>query len=197
MKKLTTCKICLIIIATFFILYTTGCFKKTTDYMPQEFKDYVIYPEGSYWIYEDSISGAIDSVALLSQDIYIAKENNVYYYETADQSFFSSYQNSVYRTYIEIRSEIYFYFFRHLKYNGPYILIYPFGHWGGLKYDFVKIMEVNNVDFNNVHVFNRQEQGIDNNIFYFTRNIGIIKRKVITTNNDTIIWELKKYHINN
>jgi len=44
--------------------------------MPQEFKDYVDFPVGSYWIYEDSVSGAVDSIYLFERNITIAQPSS-------------------------------------------------------------------------------------------------------------------------
>ena len=63
--------------------------------MPQEFKDYVDFPVGSYWVYEDSISGNIDSIYLIDYKTYIFDPQHTCYcyYEILEQNFYSSYNN--------------------------------------------------------------------------------------------------------
>ncbi len=38
-------------------------------YMTEDFKDHVMFPVGSYWVYEDSVSGYWDTIKILSQSI--------------------------------------------------------------------------------------------------------------------------------
>jgi hypothetical protein len=42
-------------------------------------KPYIIYPEGSYWVYEDSLTGHVDSFFLKNQEINILEDNNTPY----------------------------------------------------------------------------------------------------------------------
>jgi len=55
------------------IIMTASCQNEPipTYYMPQEFKDYVDFPVGSYWIYEDSISGDVDTFTIIGRKIEI------------------------------------------------------------------------------------------------------------------------------
>lgn len=47
-----------------------GCFhEQLTYYMPQDFKDYVVFPVGSYWVYEEMYSHEIDTVRLATVHI--------------------------------------------------------------------------------------------------------------------------------
>jgi hypothetical protein len=62
--------------------------------MPQEFKDYVDFPVGSYWVYEDSVSRIKDSIYLYGRNLTIYELNNFYCNcEKLEQNFYSSYNN--------------------------------------------------------------------------------------------------------
>jgi len=62
----------LILFLVAIVLLTVACVKKETVYptyyFGQEYRDYVIYKPGSYWIYEKVGSGEIDSVYLYKQN---------------------------------------------------------------------------------------------------------------------------------
>ena len=68
--------------------------KEPTYYMSQEFKDYVLFPEGSWWVYENQY-GQIDSINLYSQDTEIkdGKDDYPYNFEWVNQNLFSSHYN--------------------------------------------------------------------------------------------------------
>ncbi|MBX9851906.1 MAG: hypothetical protein K2X86_09120 [Cytophagaceae bacterium] len=50
---------------------------KPTTYLDQEFKDYMFYPDGSYWVYEHESMGWEDSVYLYSQILDIEKQPSI------------------------------------------------------------------------------------------------------------------------
>ena len=59
----------LIFISFLLIALVQSCCKKPkipTYYMPQEFKDYVDFPVGSWWVYEDSVTKKLDTVSLIN-----------------------------------------------------------------------------------------------------------------------------------
>lgn len=176
--------------------------EKPTYYMPQEFKDYVMFPEGSYWIYEDSITKNIDSISLYKTNMLVKDDDHVYCickYETITQEFHSSFSNNIFLRYIEpfladFENKYAFY----LNSMSGYIFIFPQSSFGDpFKYKYFNYIIINDTIYESVHVFERKMQGEDILIHYFVKHIGIIKRKIITTDNDTIVWELKNYHINN
>ncbi|MBX9851905.1 MAG: hypothetical protein K2X86_09115 [Cytophagaceae bacterium] len=50
---------------------------RLTTYLDQEFKDYMFYPDGSYWVYEHESMGWEDSVYLYSQLLAIEEPHNL------------------------------------------------------------------------------------------------------------------------
>ncbi|OFY65081.1 MAG: hypothetical protein A3H98_07835 [Bacteroidetes bacterium RIFCSPLOWO2_02_FULL_36_8] len=46
-----------------------------TYYLTQDMYDYVIFPVGSWWVYKDSATGALDTVKVISQEIKIIEED--------------------------------------------------------------------------------------------------------------------------
>ena len=85
-----------ILTSIFLLLFCFSCHKpdKTPKYyLPQDLKDYVMFPVGSYWVYKDSLSGATDSIVLTKQETYIEEPGHVwdFYWENLRQEFYSSY----------------------------------------------------------------------------------------------------------
>lgn len=214
MKKLTNCKICLIIITTFFVLCAADCSKdkdKPAYYMPQDFKDYVVFPEGSYWVYEDSVTGDIDSVYLQSQKIEIytppSYNNPGYNFEFLKENVFSSnsnqvfYKEGIYNQYIPSNiNNSYLYRYDIQLY---YISSVDIGTTiSNLTYkSFLDSLTVKSKTFKKVKVFSTPPEYYSNGSFlctYYGHNVGLIKliKKVCDTCL-TETWLLKKYHINN
>jgi hypothetical protein len=65
--------------------------------MDQDFKDYILFKVGSYWIYKDSASGAIDSVYLYNQEIDMYKGNDKVRYnmEEFSENLYSTYYDTL------------------------------------------------------------------------------------------------------
>ena len=85
-----------IIIILSALCFFVTCVKKETVYptyyFGQEFRDYVIYKPGSYWIYQELATGEIDSIYLYKQSFYINKSTQKidYNYEGISESKISS-----------------------------------------------------------------------------------------------------------
>ncbi|NVO03653.1 MAG: hypothetical protein HXX09_13235 [Bacteroidetes bacterium] len=192
----------------FFLLSAVGCKEKEkpTFNMPQEFKDYVIFPIGSYWIYQDSISGAIDSTNLQSRTSTMLDDNNFpYICEYIIEQVYHSYNNYTNHNsgkindYISNYSENNSYVY--LQSDPIFISNVDIGvSSGNLKYEkFYNSLFIKNTTFKDVKVFSSNES-IGNIEFlrtYYSRFVGLIKLeyKEISSNN-LKVWELKKYHIN-
>ncbi|MGB3901769.1 MAG: hypothetical protein WBI08_07110 [Bacteroidales bacterium] len=61
--------------------------------MSQEFKDYVLFPVGSFWVYKNTSSGIEDSIFLFKQEIKImeaAPNEREFNCEVFEQNFYSS-----------------------------------------------------------------------------------------------------------
>ncbi len=93
-------------ISTFFILTTAVLFtacpskkdkseEKPTYYLNQMMKDYVIFPVGSWWVYQDSASGVLDTVTVTrSENSMVDREDISYIYEYQSIRYHSSYYNA-------------------------------------------------------------------------------------------------------
>jgi len=66
-------------------------------------------------------------------------------------------------------------------------------------YEFMDSLKVKNTTYHNIKIFTNlmKFSNIKYQRIYYSKNVGVIKRKIITLENDTIVWELKEYHINN
>lgn len=162
---------------------------KPTYYMPQEFKDFILYSEGSYWIYEDSITGNTDSIYLSNYNINIAEPSHFdYKYEKLEQNFYSSFSIES-----QYRAETWL-----LQLEDPSLYEYTgYGYYGGNKD--ANIEYISNFDSLNIKgVWYKDVKCIynyDGNItyYYWVKYIGIIKKEDKFNNQN---WQLIKYHIN-
>lgn len=85
-----------LLVATF--LVSSCCLSCRDDSAPtylmdQDFKDYTLFPVGSYWIYSENASQEYDSVYLYQQEIRINESQKIhsYNYEQFDQSLGSTF----------------------------------------------------------------------------------------------------------
>lgn len=46
------------------------------DYLPQDFKDWMFFKEGTYWVYQDSVTGALDSTVVTRTESEIFSIDN-------------------------------------------------------------------------------------------------------------------------
>ena len=166
---------------------------RPTYYMTQDFKDYVMYPVGSYWVYVDSISGETDSIVLTEQETFIEEPGDFwdFYWENIRQKIYSSYYNR----FISAGGEIYC----------EHPLVYSYYGWGqylstenGLssidayEYLYYDSLKINEKWYYNVKCYYKKNAGISS---FWALGIGIIRKEDTIINNK--IWNLKSYHINN
>ena len=165
----------------------SSCKKRPTYYMPKEFKDYVDFPVGSYWIYEDSVSGIKDSIYLYGRNLTIYELNNFYCNcEKLEQNFYSSYNNHLRAQSWLISDDPSFYVYSGYGYyamrkncNVEYII----------NYDSIKILDE---WYKNVYcIYNYAN---DKTYYYWVKHIGLIKKENVDSSEN---WLLKSYHINN
>lgn len=99
MKKL----ILLILLITPLVLVINSCKPgennpkpgQTNFPVPQEVKDYMYFKPGTYWIYQDSISGALDTVKV-TDTLVSSQTKNGMYYEHYQTNTYSSYDKYFY-----------------------------------------------------------------------------------------------------
>ena len=87
-----------ILISFLLLIFVQSCREPElpTYYMPQEFKDYVVFPVGSYWVYKDSVSGVLDTVTLQEQTFSIVEVDIGYKVERVVQTYYYSIKDSQY-----------------------------------------------------------------------------------------------------
>jgi|ERR1017187_4537284 hypothetical protein len=171
----------------------SGCSNWTIDF-DQNFKDYVVYSPGSYWIYRDSANSSnVDSVALTSYtygQIRVGDKGQDYqqtlsvtYYSTKDKSFTEYGVPGVYgNPYINITmnaisdtsTSIYFSFLD--PFNGDILAD------GYVPYP--NPMKIKNTVYTNVVEF-RDTDPHSNKTVYWAKHVGIIKSV-----SRGIVWEL-------
>jgi len=163
-----------------------------TYYIPQDLKDYCMFPVGSWWVYEDSISGEKDSIVLVEQGARIYWKEN-YYNEELFQEFFSSHYGEL-KSYGTIdwanpRNNEYIY-----VYTGGGGLISFFGTVKSEYIDdlFFETIVINDVSYSEIKYFHSSQYPSLNTKTYWGKNIGAIRKET----NDKI-WNLKSYYINN
>ena len=202
-----------LLIIAWFLIFGANCKKDIPYYqIPQEFKDYIIFPEGSYWIYIDSVNTFVDSVNLIQQT-FIYRESSYpgasgkyeYYFDSFYQKYYCSFENGFVHKCGEfdiLVGNINTYVYGQAGLLGMYILfMHPFieGGTSDVDYEFMDFFQINNITYHNIKIFTNYKE-YNNKKYervYYCKNIGIIKRKIITTDNDSIVWEIKEYHINN
>ena len=202
-------KIYLFILIISILCIAADCTKEPkeypTYYMSQEFKDYVLFPVGSFWVYQNTSSGIEDSIFLFKQEIKIleaAPNERGFNCEVFKQNFYSSVNDtligvggilapgtpSVYNIYINNKWNTNYSFFAPAN-IGDIAPDYP-----NLKYiNFYDTLNINGNNFYEIRVFeNLKQYNNQPKKFYYARNVGLIKIELF----DGTIWELKKYFIN-
>lgn len=177
--------------------------------MDQEFKDYVVFPIGSYWVYEEEASGEIDSVYLykLEKGIIDSRKKVPYNYENYRSYNFSSYFND---TIVDVGGAEFYGFLpaycisSEFSYSNS--IIYSDYYFGPANIgDTLKTYKnlVFNEYFNNYsakastynsvkhfHCIN-QTFSLQLRDIYYSRYIGVIRKELFNGQ----VWNLKRYHI--
>ena len=211
----------LAIASTLMAFLLSGCFifcqdcgqdKDAPTYkLEQEFKDYVLFPIGSYWIYYESALQEIDSVYLYDQEIRVNKSQKIfpYNYEQLDQNQGSSYFND--SLFGGSSTEKYFgqvinlYAERYLSNPNVTNLQFFNNVEAGTTLDFSEISMVTYLGeietyaigsslYINVRVFENLIE-VDGRLprkIYYAPNIGIIRKELFNGQ----VWNLKRYYVN-
>jgi len=218
----------LILITLFCLCFCSGCRKRDNRaigdiyLIPQEVKDYTYFLSGTYWIYQDSITGNFDSVYVF--DAYIdtdtielkpddpGKEIVEYYFYRTKSSYLNKMvtydcNTSFYKCVDNKEMRPCFYTTRGNSDGSGFCFFYEFyeGAWTYAGYGniYSKITLVKNwgsFQLNNATYSNVVEFYDDKNIteddnrtcFYFSKNIGIIRKEILDSNQT---WNLIRYNI--
>jgi len=188
----------ILLIAAFLpLLLWYGCKEEPTYptyLMDAEFKSYIDFPVGSYWIYSDSISGQTDSIYV--EDIQCGIGNNTEdfgrYNEFYRTEYWSSAMNKTFRSmtsYIEARTDSFF----------MYSIIYGAQITSENE---ISVQSVYSGYYENFVVDGQNYESVKEFTFYTSSYwcpyIGMIKTIERNNSGDTIaVWNLKRYFINN
>jgi hypothetical protein len=178
------------------ICYNLSCKKDPkVYYIPQDMKDYVMFSSGSYWVYQDSLTGNIDSVYLIYSKCEVNNgrpEDNADY-ETILQRFYTSKTNEesvASGTYKGTDPAILEYFSLHGKF------IYKLDLQTGDCFSNIKFVGAKDslmVD-GNIYIDVLSFQDEYDQLFYWSKHIGVIK-KAKMNQQDSQTWNLIRYYI--
>lgn len=167
--------------------------EKPIYYMSQEFRDYVDFPVGSWWVYEDSITGDIDSLSLIYSEYMIINDPQIdYQFEHLSQRY--KCEDSI----LAVSASCEDTGLSYLSGNGFKSIIYFFlsesGYSNFPPYNLELIsnsdtMVINGVEYYDVVCI--RAIGQNTYLYYWSKNIGLVKIKSETDNR-----QLKSFNIN-
>lgn len=173
-----------------FLLFFFGCDGPYNNcdeyYFSEEYKSYVFFKVGSYWIYEDTIHNIIDSCSLYEAT-----------YKFIDFCDYNTESEEVLR---HIMYSSYYPGTHYYTYNGHASQqdyqsygIYPMGYYS--DYGHTEILD--SLEIRDTWYWNVKKFEIGENKFYYAKNIGLIKKVLpYPEKNDSLtIFELIKYDL--
>lgn len=162
--------------------------------LPQELKDYVMFPVGSYWVYQDSVSGQKDSMVLTNQQIIVKSGGHSFegYYECLEQTFYSSLGGNLFcdANIINNNDPLLY------TYNNGHGFFYaPFGNAYLIHFYLTPLdsITINNNTFVSVTVLTSNYSS-SNRKYYWVNGIGLVRTEI---SEDTAVCNLINYQINN
>jgi hypothetical protein len=199
-----------LLMSLMFLLLAWGC-KKPPDEMllSEEIRSFAIFPEGSYWIYRDSLTGAKDSSAY--RKVFFETNNDHNFGECIieratiqmSRSFYGFVLNGTVSSYCDVDIEWMGFGIQTLYIQGSltptadpdvFTEMEPGIESDGCFYEaFHETMIVNAVPFYNVQQY-RITRSSGAGYFarvYFSPGIGIVKQET----EDGRIWELERYYV--
>jgi hypothetical protein len=162
-----------------------------TYYIPQEFKDYVVFPVGSYWVYKDSVSGVLDTVTLQEQTFSITEIDLGYKEERLSQTYYYSIKDTLYMAISEFDE-----FGQIFQYRDYWNFFFVYANIGYTSWNDISVvsysdsMTVNGVPYLDVYCISRPSLGTKY-YYYWSDEIGLIKKTDIAS-----VWELVNYNVN-
>jgi hypothetical protein len=192
-------KFIIIIITTlcFSCLPSDGPYENCDEYyFSDEFKSYIFFKEGSYWIYEDTTYNLTDSIVLLKQDVWLNDYCDYVnlYQEKICQYYFSSLLSKFFDT-IRVWGEASNgQFIDGSPVTGSFSLYLDSGSWHGTNYEYLDSLMLNQKWFFKVRVISYDEFK-----FYWAKDIGLIRKEYSYWKlGDTLYnFDLIRYNLNN
>ncbi len=199
-------------ISTFLLLSTAVLFtacpskkdkseEKPTYYLNQMMKDYVIFPVGSWWVYEDSASGVLDTITVTYSNNKMVDRSNldiIYEYQLIN------YNSSYYKTEIlagarggmnytydespppTFKPTIMFFSYP----EGDSLLLYS----GYLIREKLNNLQIKDSAYNEVLKFTttKFQHNLVPEFTYYAPHVGLIRKQLF----NATVWNLKTYFIN-
>lgn len=182
-----------------------------TYLMDQNFKDYTLFPIGSYWIYAENISKADDSVYLYQQEVRINDSQKIhsYNYEQFNQSLGTTFFNDTLLGGAEAESyydTIFFFYTERYSSNLSATNLQFFSKIAaGTSLDFADDSRIkyigefdslvaDGVEYRHERVFENSIQADDRlpQKIYYSKGIGVVRKELFNGQ----VWNLKRYFIN-
>ena len=175
--------------------------KETEHLIDQETKDYCLFGQGSYWIYQDLATLERDSV-VIDKIRYEIEDSKGFSKSTLENyliNISSYFQDSIHN----IRVALGINFSKHCCLYFNYDVIYHNGKIMESNYDYRNTIlvekknnySVNGFIYSEVKVFKYSEYGIEK-IFYWAKHIGVIRREIHNNNNGCVtINNLIKHNV--
>lgn len=176
----------------------------------QDFIDYNIFPKGSYWIYQDSLTKELDSVYV--KDISIHED----YYDKHTRLMYDKYQieMTIHQLDILINTimlpsvgeKIDYFPYSSLikdktsKYQNQLLKYQIKNHIWTPDAELIDNLIVHGNTYSNVYKQTNKadnEHNGKNEYSFFVKNIGCVKKKYVRNENINEIWELIRYKISN
>lgn len=159
----------------------------SNHYFSEQYKSFIYSSPGSYWVYQDTALGIIDTMRLVFQSIEFNNQCSVTHrpQEELQQTFKSSYFIGIDNYNWEA---IGFADFNNFSAGAP------LGYYSDLDGHFIDSMQVHGNWFHNILEFSST-----NGKYYWSKNLGVIKKEFFLLEpNDTIYhFELINYFLNN
>jgi hypothetical protein len=158
----------------------------TDHYFSNQYKSYIYSSPGSYWVYEDTLLGIIDSIHLVSQSVQFNDQCSVTHtpQEELEQTFKSSYFIGI---------DNYNWMAIGLADFNSFSAGSPLGYYSDYDGQFIDSMLVHGNWYYNILEFTST-----NGKYYWSKNVGEIKKEFFLLEpTDTIFhFELISYHLN-
>jgi hypothetical protein len=179
--------------------------------MSDDFKSYIVFKKGSYWVYEETSTNEIDSIFLHRSEI--AAFNGAEDLGYNGEKFTAGYSSSLLVN-DSIRGFAYpsldqqkYYVYEEFRFSdflyAPYVFfgsndigsVDRFQNNSKLIYEnFFSALDINGKSYTDVKVFHNaiQNQSYQPERIFFAKGVGVIKKEMFSGK----VWELKRYLIN-
>ena len=212
----------LLLFATAIFYY--GCDSSgDTIHIDQETKDYCLFEQGSYWVYEDSATLDTDSVVITTTPYFFLGDGRTDTWETYSYNTYVCFENTNksfnslirpgFDAEFETQKPIWVYMNVTDNYSNYRYYTYHNGSlgeqfWGGidfpyfyLKYEsFLEIYQLNNINHDKVKVFFLSDESTPNETImklYWAKHIGLIRIEDYTDSTQAVIKNLIRYNVEN